>query len=438
MYRQSLLLLLVLEFLSVGDLYAFQISQRQSVNVKQPPVDMQLGDMHLTFAAQLVAPRRNSVMLRLPGRRRRHAARRHLRRSSNSERGGSVKTSDAAHALWPQLGEDNERCSKKGCGRKFASQTECQNHAISASHGYYDYRASTGCCMTQDTCEKPSAATDGDWRRYYQVHKPPKTRTFLMALAHCFHGSTALEGMLMSSKKLTTLCSSGVSNCEGGVIMMRHAQQMLKSGDTVLGGSYLERLPEDVELLEEGRDQERFAKNWNYSEALDQFSQYWDLDRPVLFDKTPNILLDLEAVYKGFKQATLPAAFRRKGVSHLEYAFVLMWRPSCLWKLSSHALKNITEHGMDNYAQSEKLHTDFHAFSQFLDRLTPTMYRSWIVICTMGIIGKRMAVCLNLARWFQHISLDMTLMPENAQEILHYTRCLSGRSARGLRQLSLD
>lgn len=320
----SLILLALVEFVSVADLCAFQFLPPRSAVDNPILVDMQLGDLSVP------TQQRDSFVERL-ARRRRHARRRSL---AEPEEDGEAELEEdgempaAAGSMAPPPRKWRRRKKMAKLRRRWRRQSQRRFHA---KHG-----------------------KDGRMPNVSYVHEMPKRRIFLMALSHCFHGSTALEGLLMSSKNLATLCSSGVPNCEGGAIMMRHAEQTLVSGDKTMTASDRVAVVDGHEMyISEELWQERMATHWNYSEALDQFSRYWDLDRPVLFDKTPNVLRDLATVYKGFKQAALPEAFRIRGVSSLEYAFVLMWRPSCLWKLSSHARKNVTQHGIHDYALSE-------------------------------------------------------------------------------------
>jgi len=135
---------------------------------------------------------------------------------------------------------------------------------------------------------------------------PPDSRALLFTLCPPYHGSTALEGVLMSSSNLATLCSSRRWQCEGREIMMKHG----RSGE---------------------------PSEWDYEDMLAQYSEYWNLSRPVFLEKTPSQIFAVQREHDGVLRARLPPKLRNKhGVKHLDTIYVLMWRPVCLGVLSSH------------------------------------------------------------------------------------------------------
>jgi hypothetical protein len=132
------------------------------------------------------------------------------------------------------------------------------------------------------------------------------TRILLNGLVPPYSGSTALQMAFMSSKEVATLCAAGSWQCEANKIMK--AKGLTKNPD-----------------------------EWNWDHALDIFAQTWDLSRRVLFMKSPNELArGATSIYEKVQAAALPAKFQEYGIKSIELAYVLVWRPICLCKLSSH------------------------------------------------------------------------------------------------------
>jgi len=151
------------------------------------------------------------------------------------------------------------------------------------------------------------------------------SRMVLTAIVQAYHGSTALEEVLMSSNKIATLCSCNSWQCEAGKV------EGLKDDD---------------------------AWSWNYNDYLQALGQCWDLDKPVLFEKfmVPHECNTLSAEVfsqvgencqvqalvefdKQLGQAKIPDNW--PGVSALNHAYLILWRPICMTKLSSHAQADI-------------------------------------------------------------------------------------------------
>ena len=138
----------------------------------------------------------------------------------------------------------------------------------------------------------------------------------LQLLVPAFHGSTALEGVLMSSDRVATICSARTHNCEGSW------------------------------LLEDGE--------WPVAAVLDRFSEFWDLSLPVLMVKSAAAS---ESSYESLQYtqgsipdgdvlpipldvshaAPMPPRMVARGIGRLRPAYLMMWRPWCLAPLSSHA-----------------------------------------------------------------------------------------------------
>lgn len=159
-------------------------------------------------------------------------------------------------------------------------------------------------------------------------HVPEHRRVFLMQLVFPFQGSTALAGMMMSSAEMATLCAFKDWNCEG--------RKILEANNVEL------EAPADFERM------------------LDLYAQTWDLSKQVLFDKSPGLLLNVPSVHTGLSKAPIPARMSRHGVTNMIYAYVLMWRPLCLSRLSNHAMRTVNEEGMQSLARLELKRLEHH------------------------------------------------------------------------------
>jgi len=177
------------------------------------------------------------------------------------------------------------------------------------------------------SAHEPSPACEGDASTH-------DSRLLLLTLVPTHHSSTALESVLMSSAKVATLCSSGLWQCEGRAIMM-------ETGGFDDHGLWFPSLVQNYSL------------GWNFSVALDAFSRYWDLSRPVLLEKSPRNMLAIREVHEGFLGATLPHRFTSLGVTRLRQAYVMLWRPICLHVLSSQAMRQVRQSSREKFAALE-------------------------------------------------------------------------------------
>jgi len=133
------------------------------------------------------------------------------------------------------------------------------------------------------------------------------TKFMLMPIVPMYHGSTALESVFMSSSSLTTLCSAGTWQCEA-------------------------RLDFDGKQACIRKD------------LLSRMSKYWNMSKPVLFEKGPRglhekVVREYEALVK--EHQVSPAKMAELGMEELNLAYVVMWRPVCMSKLSKHARQEI-------------------------------------------------------------------------------------------------
>lgn len=136
---------------------------------------------------------------------------------------------------------------------------------------------------------------------------PDDRRVLLLPVVPMYHSSTALEGVFMSSSKISTLCSSKVWECEG--------QWVLKEKFGI---------------------EQSMARN-----MLEVYANYWDLDKPVLLEKGPRkgekLIWETQELERESRPKNLPDKFIESGIDGVDFAYVLMWRPVCLSWLSSHA-----------------------------------------------------------------------------------------------------
>jgi hypothetical protein len=147
-------------------------------------------------------------------------------------------------------------------------------------------------------------------------------RLVLVAASQPYHGSTALQGVLMSSDRLATLCNYKSWECEGNQIM----------------------------------EDNGFSKNhdqWNSHMMLRLYAQNWDISKPVLFDKSPDMNYPLFHLASDLRHTRIPNLMQHNGVTNVKFAYIMMWRPICLASLSSHGKTRIKEEGKQALARSE-------------------------------------------------------------------------------------
>mmetsp|Transcript_68884 Transcript_68884/g.149908 ORF Transcript_68884/g.149908 Transcript_68884/m.149908 type:complete len:400 (+) Transcript_68884:86-1285(+) len=167
----------------------------------------------------------------------------------------------------------------------------------------------------------------------------PESRLFLMALSGPFRGSTALEQVLMSSSKLATLCSLRNTTNFEALVSACDEKKFLNSAWRCSaqpwqceGGGIMRSYgyTDDV-------------RTWDFEGMLGAYSSYWDLRRPVLLDKTPNLHKAFLREGDGIMHANLPSHMTRIGIKRLDLAYVLLWRPICLLELSEHGRACVAE-----------------------------------------------------------------------------------------------
>mmetsp|Transcript_154890 Transcript_154890/g.281647 ORF Transcript_154890/g.281647 Transcript_154890/m.281647 type:complete len:304 (-) Transcript_154890:240-1151(-) len=126
-------------------------------------------------------------------------------------------------------------------------------------------------------------------------------------------GSTALSQLLMSSKNVATLCSGQTWQCEP-CNFMDEASELC------------EGIGSDVNVLRN---------------AMDTWALHWDLSRPLLmkkamFDVVERSVLETHRMYLQMAASGLPQRMRGASIDGLRFAYIVLWRPFCLSKMSSH------------------------------------------------------------------------------------------------------
>jgi len=93
---------------------------------------------------------------------------------------------------------------------------------------------------------------------------------------------------------------------------------------------------------------------WDFSVMLGEFGKYWDLNRPVLFEKSPNEMMQVDVVRENLKSVKIPEIMEQQGIKQLKRAYIILWRPICLTSISSHALKDLDQVGPEEIARRER------------------------------------------------------------------------------------
>jgi hypothetical protein len=78
---------------------------------------------------------------------------------------------NCCEALWPQVGENNSKCSTIGESNSnidVASQAACQLEASQAGHSYYQFDANNNLCATYAACDSLINGTNDPWKIYQQ------------------------------------------------------------------------------------------------------------------------------------------------------------------------------------------------------------------------------------------------------------------------------
>lgn len=227
------------------------------------------------------------------------------------------------------------------------------------------------------------------------------SRLLLVELIHAYHGSTAMECILMSSTEVTTLCKARTPQCEGQWLLNRNVLE-----------NFLSR-----------------PNGWDWNKALETFSQTWDLSRHVLLQKDPitpgarwhemlyamptGVLDDPIEEYFRIKAATLPANFQKHGITELKLGYIMQWRPICLAKLSSH-FKSSTERDAKDAELFELERMEdlvrWHKFIQNKEKI--------LVVNYANLLWKSTETIHALERKFPELgTLDANFVPQMGRDV---------------------
>lgn len=186
-----------------------------------------------------------------------------------------------------------------------------------------------------------------------------------------FHGSTALfQAMLSASNGVATICSARTWECEA-----RYTQD----GRNGISTAMLRGDPISQDMQGEVPDIQR-----DYMRQAEVLSSFWDLSKPVLVTKwVPWVGLETRQPWgrvdglkhnsvlmktSGYNEPphlfratvdllndsrAMPLPLLHAGIRHLPFATVLMYRPWCLWPLSSHAREQRDSMGLARWAAQE-------------------------------------------------------------------------------------
>ena len=115
-------------------------------------------------------------------------------------------------------------------------------------------------------------------------------KTLLIVMGHPFSGTSALEGLIGTGNGVTDLCDSGTWQCE----------------DTWL----LKYMDFNIEPGVDEWDEYYPVDAAGYAYAFKHFAQtWWDMSKPLLMDKTPNLLAHYRTVVGAAEKLGVPVKF---------------------------------------------------------------------------------------------------------------------------------
>jgi len=102
-------------------------------------------------------------------------------------------------------------------------------------------------------------------------------------------------------------------------------------------------------------DEDVMSTGWDYTIAMERWSDLWDMTRPIFFEKTPSQWVRILTMVEGIRAAPLPPRMVAAGIRKLDIKAIMMWRPWCMstGELSSHAEYNIEQCGQRGYLRVE-------------------------------------------------------------------------------------
>lgn len=141
-------------------------------------------------------------------------------------------------------------------------------------------------------------------------NRPDPRPELVQLLASPGSGSTALAQLLMSSTNVATLCKAGTWQCEPCNYMEGDKHFCVGTGS------------EDLRHV------------------MDTWSKYWDLSRPLLmkkslFDVMNHTVVEAHRGYLNMVADGLPQRMQSASIHGLRFAYIVLWRPLCISKMSS-------------------------------------------------------------------------------------------------------
>mmetsp|Transcript_104124 Transcript_104124/g.293641 ORF Transcript_104124/g.293641 Transcript_104124/m.293641 type:complete len:354 (-) Transcript_104124:89-1150(-) len=170
----------------------------------------------------------------------------------------------------------------------------------------------------------------------------PRSRVMLMMVVAAYHGSTSAEQLLMSSSNVATLCGALSWQCEG--FRIEEFRRLPSRWRKATEDPWFPRSVEEFDF-----------KYWDINFELSRFATYWDLRRPVLLEKTPERMQGnfLEQELSALLTAPMPDLMKKNGIERIQPAYLILWRPFCLAKLSSHTQDWVKESSRAHLARME-------------------------------------------------------------------------------------
>eukprot|EP00927_Polykrikos_kofoidii_P049695 TRINITY_DN43718_c0_g1_i1.p1 TRINITY_DN43718_c0_g1~~TRINITY_DN43718_c0_g1_i1.p1 ORF type:complete len:827 (-),score=113.90 TRINITY_DN43718_c0_g1_i1:132-2612(-) len=176
----------------------------------------------------------------------------------------------------------------------------------------------------------------------------------LLLLPLVAHDNLALDGLVMSTGNVASVCSAGTFQCRGSEIM---TQAGYCNGRVWWPGSRAETLKSEPASCLGGVE-----TDWNYTHMLDLYAAHWDLRKPVLLERTPNQFLRVREMHSAIMHAKLPSVMMEAGIRRLEPVYMIVWRPLCLYWMSTHAVAFVAKKSVKDFAIHELL-----AMEQLID-----------------------------------------------------------------------
>lgn len=167
-------------------------------------------------------------------------------------------------------------------------------------------------------CRRACAANSFD--RFYETPIGQRKHMMLFVEAVPYHGSTAIQQVLMSNHNISTLCKAGSWQCEGWKV----------------DGA----LEDPIKYFKQGNksnvDDEIFERN--FISMFKTWHSLFNLSNPILMEKTPLSIYYIPKSIEIIKDTESGGRDLLVGaMGEFQPVYLFLWRPFCFWRLSSHA-----------------------------------------------------------------------------------------------------